>query len=106
MDQSTIQALFYAAILDTAARLGVRLGHGNERDLPEMAAKAAERIVATVPEGPERERLVALGRAAFSSLVLEMVRAADSIPGYEKGLIGEQTRDIALQRKGPFPPFW
>lgn len=106
MDQSTIQALFLAAILDSARQLDVRLGAGNQHDLPEMAAKAAKEVVDTVPEGPQRDRMVALGRAAFASLVLEMVLAAETIPGYPPGVIGEQTLGLALQRKGPWPPFW
>lgn len=106
MTDALISKQLEDAIHEAVAAAGVKLGHGNEFTLPDMARRAANVIAVNFPEGAERDDTIARGKQAYGLLIAEMTRAAQTIPDYPEGIIGEQTLAIALTKLPPFPPFW
>src|SRR5437870_1021159 len=81
----------------------VRLGPGADFQFKAYADRAADELAKT----PDREldaRLRAMDML-FERLIDEMIGASKQIPGYERGVIGEQTLQRALQKLCPIFPF-
>lgn len=100
-----------AAIDRSVSARGARLGRGNEYALPQFVETAASAIVALYPDDSDdvaerREEKTREGEDAYERLVAAMAEAAATIPDYPAGMLGEESRELAIQRIGRFPPFW
>lgn len=98
MTTPTVDAIYNAAV-DYATIKGYRLGNGADNDFRGAATRAANDVDAGI-------RTMAEAEAAFRSMIGEMIRQAQTIPGYAQqhpGVIGEQTLGAALIRLRIWP---
>jgi hypothetical protein len=81
----------------------VRLGDGADQDFAKYAQIAAAELLKT-SDAPLAGREKAID-IVFERVIDEMLVQAKTIPGYERGVIGEQTLKFALSKLCPLFPF-
>ncbi len=93
-----------AAIEAALNEHGVRLGGGNQIELPRLVGDAAAAIVQESTSPERRELQTQVGQQAYQRLIGTMVTAGNELGVLPE--VGERTYELAVARLGRFPPFW